>query len=104
MTGGSANIAFTSMWFHSEMNIAITDSARIEDWVAQLWAEHLQIPSEQAIALIKKLDDAFAFFKGQATRNKAALDDGSVPEGRVYPWRTAFPVRKLEGFDWNRVP
>ena len=25
MTGGSANIAFTSMWFHSEMNIAFTD-------------------------------------------------------------------------------
>ena len=30
MTGGSANIAFTSMWFHSEMNIAFTDIARIK--------------------------------------------------------------------------
>ena len=41
MTGGSANIAFTSMWFHSEMNIAFTDIGRIKDWVAQLWSEHL---------------------------------------------------------------
>ena len=42
MTGGSANIAFTSMWFHSEMNIAFMDTALIKNWVAQLWSEHLQ--------------------------------------------------------------
>ena len=30
MTGGSANIAFTSMWFHSEMNVAFTDKPRIK--------------------------------------------------------------------------
>ncbi len=28
----SANIAFTSMWFHSEMNVAFVDAARIKTW------------------------------------------------------------------------
>ena len=43
MTGGSGNIAFTSMWFHSEMNIAFVDIVQIKNWVARLWSEHLQI-------------------------------------------------------------
>jgi hypothetical protein len=40
------------MWFHSEMNTVITDPSRIRTWVAQLWAEHLHIPFEEAMRLI----------------------------------------------------
>ncbi len=94
MTGGSANIAFTSMWFHSEMNIAIMDVALIKNWVAQLWSEHLQVSVEQAMGLIEKPGDALTFFKAQAARNKAALEQGQMPEGRVYDWQgTDFPKR-----------
>ena len=81
MTGGSGNIAFTSMWFHSEMNIAFMDVTRIKTWVAQLWSEHLRIPVEQAAELIEKPGDAFAFFKAQAVRNKEAMEKGLMPEG-----------------------
>jgi phosphatidylserine/phosphatidylglycerophosphate/cardiolipin synthase-like enzyme len=98
MTGGSANIAFTSMWFHSEMNVAFVDSTRIKNWVAQLWAEHLNVPVDKAMTLIATPADAFDFFKEQAIRNKSALQKGLTPEGRVYPREgTDFPPRKLEG-------
>ena len=97
MTGGSGNIAFTSMWFHSEMNIAFMDTALTKKWVAQLWAEHLRISVDDAIKLIEKPEDAFNFFKEQATRNKTALEKGLMPEGRVYNWGIEFPVRVLDG-------
>lgn len=98
MTGGSANIAFTSMQFHSEMNVAFTDSARIKNWVAQLWAEHLNVPVDKAMELIAKPDDAFNFFKEQAVRNGAAMANGLAPEGRVYFREgTCFPPRTFEG-------
>lgn len=100
MTGGSANIAFTSMWFHSEMNIAFIDTALIKNWVAQLWSEHLQVSVEQAMGLIEKPDDALTFFKAQAVRNKAALENGQMPEGRVYDWQGIdFPARELDGIE-----
>ena len=98
MTGGSANIAFTSMWFHSEMNIAFMDPALIHNWVAQLWQEHLQISFDEAKALIEQPDDALTVFKAQADRNLAALNQGQQPEGRVYAWQdTDFPARQLAG-------
>ena len=98
MTGGSANIAFTSMWFHSEMNIVFTDIARIKNWVAKLWSEHLQVPEEQTLGLIEKPNDALTFFKSQAARNRAALQAGQRPEGRVYDWEgTDFPKREFDG-------
>jgi phosphatidylserine/phosphatidylglycerophosphate/cardiolipin synthase-like enzyme len=98
MTGGSANIAFTSMWFHSEMNIVFMDTALIKNWVAQLWSEHLQVPVDETMTLIEKPKDAFAFFKEQATRNLAALKNGQMPEGRVYSWKdTDFPKREFDG-------
>lgn len=98
MTGGSANIAFTSMWFHSEMNVVFMDRARIKNWVAQLWSEHLNVPVDKAMALIAKPEDAFDFFREQAIDNKAALQNGLTPEGRVY-YREGivFPPRNLEG-------
>lgn len=99
MTGGSANIAFTSMWFHSEMNIVFTDIGRIKDWVAQLWSEHLMVPVDRAKELIERPDDALAFFKAEATRNKAALKRGQMTEGRVYEMGTAFPLRDLAEID-----
>jgi phosphatidylserine/phosphatidylglycerophosphate/cardiolipin synthase-like enzyme len=104
MTGGSANIAFTSMWFHSEMNIAIRDATRIRTWVAQLWAEHLQIPFEEAMGLIDKPGDALAVFQGQAASNTLALKNGLAPIGRVYDWHTDFPLRNLEGINLGALP
>ena len=99
MTGGSGNIAFTSMWFHSEMNIAFMDRPRIEQWVAQLWSEHLGIPVVQALELIAKPADAFNFFKAQADHNRTlVLQNGEAPVGRVfYKQGTQFPPRRLEG-------
>jgi phosphatidylserine/phosphatidylglycerophosphate/cardiolipin synthase-like enzyme len=98
MTGGSANIAFTSMQFHSEMNVVFMDSARIKKWVAQLWAEHLNVPVDRAMELTANPDDAFNFFKEQAVRNRAAMEKGLTPEGRVYYREgTAFPARMFEG-------
>lgn len=101
MTGGSANIAFTSMWFHSEMNIAFRDIALTKNWVALLWSEHLQkVSVEEAIKLIEKPQDALNFFKEQAARNLAAMERGQMPEGRVYDWKTTkFPARVLDGID-----
>ena len=100
MTGGSANIAFTSMWFHSEMNVAFADRSRVVNWVAQLWSEHLKASLDTANALIAKPGDALNFFREQATRNKAAMDKGLKPEGCVY-YRadTNFPPRAFAGID-----
>jgi len=104
MTGGSANIAFTSMWFHSEMNIAFKDAALIKNWVAQLWSEHLQVPVEQALGLIEKPDAALTFFKAQAEDNYNALKQGLAPNGRVYDWiSTLFPERVLAGINLDDV-
>ena len=86
MTGGSANIAFTSMWFHSEMNIAFTNAERIQSWVAQLWAEHLQIPGDAARQLMANPDEAFALFKPKAGANQQAMTNGGVLDGRVFSW------------------
>ena len=104
MTGGSANIAFTSMWFHSEMNIAFTDSERVQDWVTQLWSEHLQIPIDKAQQLLQSPAEAFDFFNQQADDNKAAMVNGSMPVGRVYPWEdTDFPARTFDGIDLGKI-
>jgi phosphatidylserine/phosphatidylglycerophosphate/cardiolipin synthase-like enzyme len=104
MTGGSANIAFTSMWFHSEMNIAFMDAARIKNWVAQLWSEHLRISAGEAMELIEKPEGALKFFKNQATRNETALEGGLMPDGRVYSWRSIeFPARELDGINLGSV-
>jgi phosphatidylserine/phosphatidylglycerophosphate/cardiolipin synthase-like enzyme len=101
MTGGSANIAFTSMWFHSEMNIAFMDPDLIKGWVARLWCEHLQISVAEAKDLIGKPNEALAFFKAQAKRNLAALKQGLKPEGRVFDregWNdTNIPAQDLTG-------
>ena len=104
MTGGSANIAFTSMWFHSEMNIAFADVVLIKSWVARLWSEHLKVTVEKAMDLIGKPGDALRFFKDQATCNWLALEDDRMPEGRVYRWGCEFPARELDGIDLRALP
>jgi phosphatidylserine/phosphatidylglycerophosphate/cardiolipin synthase-like enzyme len=104
MTGGSANIAFTSMWFHSEINIAFMDPDLIKNWVAQLWSEHLQVPAEQAKDLIEKPDVALTFFRMQADNNKTDLNNEQGTTGRVYDWKeTDFPDRNLTGINLNEV-
>jgi phosphatidylserine/phosphatidylglycerophosphate/cardiolipin synthase-like enzyme len=104
MTGGSANIAFTSMWFHSEMNIAFTDYALIKNWVGQLWSEHLCIPLDEATRLMSNPDEAFNFFKQQAQSNLQALSKGQMPDGCVY-YRAGvnFPTRALGGINLGSV-
>ena len=101
MTGGSANIAFTSMWFHSEMNIAFMDPDLIKGWVARLWCEHLQISVDEAKDLIGKPNEALARFKAQATSNLAKLNSNQAPEGRVFDregWNdTNIPAQDLTG-------
>jgi phosphatidylserine/phosphatidylglycerophosphate/cardiolipin synthase-like enzyme len=104
MTGGSANIAFTSMWFHSEMNVAFADRSRVVNWVAQLWSEHLKASLDTTNALIAKPGDALNFFREQAIRNKAAMDKSLKPEGCVYyRAETDFPPRAFAGIDIGSV-
>lgn len=104
MTGGSANIAFTSMWFHSEMNVVFTDITRIKSWVAKLWSEHLSISIQEASELIQKPDDALAFFRAQAASNTTALTNGKEPKGRIYQKDgTDFPARDLTGINLDNV-
>ena len=51
--------------------------------------------------LLGKPQDAFNFFKEQATRNLAALEKGRMPEGRVYDWHTdQFPDTEV---GWYRL-
>ena len=104
MTGGSGNIAFTSMWFHSEMNITFADTAKIKNWVAQLWSEHLQVSVEIALGLIENPANALSFFNDQATHNLVALQRGWMPKGRIYYWGTVFPKRELDGISLGALP
>lgn len=104
MAGGSANIAFTSMLFHAEMDVALTDPATVRDWVARLWSEHLRVTYEQAVALVKDPDAAFAFFKTRSAEDKAALDAGRAAPSRVFPFGTEFPSRQLAGISPENVP
>ena len=62
------------------------------------------MPVDKAMELIAKPDDAFNFFRAQAARNLAALQAGTMPEGRVYDWETAFPPRVLNGVDLSTLP
>lgn len=104
MLGGSANIAFTSMWFHSEMNIAITDAKTIKNWVSRLWSEHLQIPITNAMVLVDTPVQALAVFKQQAASNNSAMAEGKMPLGRVYDWSTKFPRRLFTGIEVGQNP
>jgi hypothetical protein len=49
--------------------------------------------------LITKPEDALGFFKDQAARNRTALEEGRMPEGRVYDRGTKFPAREFDGID-----
>jgi len=99
MTGGSANIASTSMLFHSEMNIAFDDTELIKKWIKQLWVEHLKIKPEEAADLLANPDEAFTFFKAQARCNQTAVKEGRKPHGCVYFWDDfqKFPKPDLKG-------
>lgn len=103
MTGGSGNIAFTSMWFHSEMNVAVIDPDKIKSWVARLWAEHLGRLDDEAAALIANPEEALDTFRVQAKGNKITLVDGSTPVGHVFQWGTEFLPRDLAGIDLDAV-
>ncbi|MFI5344806.1 MAG: phosphatidylserine/phosphatidylglycerophosphate/cardiolipin synthase family protein [Elusimicrobiota bacterium] len=105
MAGGSANIAFTSMLFHAEMDVALIDPKTVKDAVARLWSEHLGIPYEQAMQLIKDPQAAFAYFKSRSAEDKDILDKGLAAPSRVFPFGTQFPARDLAGVDLkNRTP
>ena len=103
MTGGSANIAFPSMWFDAEMNIALMDRSLITAWVAELWSEHLQITVAAARELLNDPRSALNFFEEQAARNLAAMRRGEQPAGRVFPWGKNFPTREFTGIDLTQV-
>ena len=63
---------------------------------------HMTISVEEAMELISQPEDAITFFREQAIRNKAALEKGLMPEGRVYDWGTKFPARDLDGIELGR--
>ena len=105
MAGGSANIAFTSMLFHAEMDVALMDPKTVKDSVARLWSEHLGIPYDQAMQLVKDPSAAFAYFKSRSSEDKEILDKGLAAPSRVFPFGTQFPARDLAGIDLkDRTP
>lgn len=102
MAGGSANIAFTSMLFHAEMDVAVTDPKTVKGWVARLWSEHLDIPYEAAMRLARDPEAAFAYFKSRSVEDKEILDKGLAAPSRVFPFGTQFPARELAGIDLEK--
>ncbi|HEX7653603.1 MAG TPA: phosphatidylserine/phosphatidylglycerophosphate/cardiolipin synthase family protein [Verrucomicrobiae bacterium] len=98
-TGGSANIAFTSMWFHSEMNLVFADRSLILDGVSRLWQEHLNLDAATVNGLLQQPENAFNTFVRHAQANLKAKNAGQSPDGRVYPWspETALGQPSLAG-------
>ena len=78
---GSANIAFTSLDFHSEMCTLVDSSEKAIALRRTLFAEHLCISSE---AVPASFEDGAQLFAEQAALNQELADAGKAPLGRVY--------------------
>ncbi len=97
MAGGSANIDFGSLSFHSEMDVALADARKIRDWAAKLWAEHLGIAPEGAAALAGDPQAALAYFRSRSAEDGAIVARGLAAPSRVFPFGTQFPAPVLAG-------
>jgi phosphatidylserine/phosphatidylglycerophosphate/cardiolipin synthase-like enzyme len=84
ITLGSANISFTSMEFHSELNVIANDASVAETLRQCLWQEHFQ--RQLADAELNDPATALALWRDQAARNKAARTAFQAPVSRIYPF------------------
>ena len=83
MTLGSANIAFTSMDFHSELNVLCNDPETARALRKRLWEEHFQRPLTDI-----QLDDpatAFNLWFADGAQNKQARTHFQAPVSRIFP-------------------
>jgi phosphatidylserine/phosphatidylglycerophosphate/cardiolipin synthase-like enzyme len=88
---GSANIAFTSLEFHSEMCILVEDTAKATDLRRSLFAEHLCLDES---AIPTTFLDGARLWTTHGLANKARRDAGQAPQSRVIPQS---PLSPLEG-------
>jgi phosphatidylserine/phosphatidylglycerophosphate/cardiolipin synthase-like enzyme len=79
---GSANIAFTSLDFHSEMCALVDSSEKATALRRTLFAEHLCIES---LAVPESFEDGAQLFAEQAALNQELAEAGKAPLARVYP-------------------
>jgi len=93
MTLGSANISFTSMEFHSELNVVSNDPVVARTLRKRLWEEHFQRPQTDP-----QLDDpvvAFDLWCTDAGQNKEARTFFRKPFSRIYPFAKDAPGGNL---------
>lgn len=79
---GSANIAFTSLDFHSEMCVLVDDAPGAVGLRRRLWAEHLCCSPD---ALPHDFEGGANLWLADGWHNKNAVDDGDAPKSRVVP-------------------
>lgn len=85
LTLGSANISFTSLDFHSEMNVVVNDAATASALRKRLWREHLddQLLDER---IFKDPITGFGLWKAHRQENCRAHLAKSKPRSRVFPF------------------
>jgi phosphatidylserine/phosphatidylglycerophosphate/cardiolipin synthase-like enzyme len=79
---GSANIAFTSLEFHSEICALVEDRSRAKALRRSLFAEHLCLSEEQVPALFSEGADLWS---SHAAVNVTLLQARQAPLSRVIP-------------------
>ncbi len=79
---GSANIAFTSLDFHSEMCALVDDASKAKALRLSLFAEHLCLATTAVPPDFREGADLWA---SQGEENARVLDGGQPPKSRVVP-------------------
>jgi phosphatidylserine/phosphatidylglycerophosphate/cardiolipin synthase-like enzyme len=85
LTLGSANISFTSMDFHSELNFISNDAVVARSLRKRLWEEHFQCGLTDT-----QLDDpktSFDLWWSNARQNQQARASLQKPVSRIYPFK-----------------
>jgi phosphatidylserine/phosphatidylglycerophosphate/cardiolipin synthase-like enzyme len=86
---GSANIAFPSLEFHSEMCTLVEDAARAGALRRTLFAEHLCLEED---AIPAKFVDAALLWHRQGLENKALVEANQASRSRVLPQSPLSPL------------
>ena len=79
---GSANIAFTSLEFHSEMCALVDDAGKVLALRRSLFAEHLCVPEDE---VPPGFADGAGMWAAHAVGNLARLKGRAAPNSRVIP-------------------
>jgi phosphatidylserine/phosphatidylglycerophosphate/cardiolipin synthase-like enzyme len=80
---GSANIAFLSLDFYSEMCILADDAGTAVSLRRSLWCEHLCVPADNQLP--QSFEDGANLWASAAIRNSQLRSQGQAPLSRVIP-------------------